>query len=235
MTQIKKRSSILYVEDDETLSFVTCDNLTLRGYAVDHCTDGQQAFEKFAHGNYDLCIFDVMLPKLDGFSLARKIREKDDQIPIIFLTAKSSKDDKIEGLTLGADDYITKPYSMEELILKIEIFLKRSRIFHTGPTPDSIVLGTLIFDTRNQELISGEEHLEMTHKEAELLQMLAASPNTVIKREEILLKVWGNDHFFSSRSLDVFISRLRKMISRDPGVKIENIHNVGYKLILPKL
>ncbi len=234
MTQTKKRSRILYVEDDETLSFVTCDNLTLRGYEVDHCIDGQQAFEKFSREPYDLCIFDVMLPKLDGFSLARRIRETNDQIPIIFLTAKSSKDDKIEGLTLGADDYITKPYSMEELILKIEIFLRRSRIFHTDQVLHSIVMGTLTFDAENQELISGTEHFKMTHKEAGLLMMLAANPNNIIKREDILLKVWGNDHFFSSRSLDVFISRLRKMLSRDPRVKIENIHNVGYKLILPE-
>ena len=227
---MNKNVNLLYVEDDETLSFVTIDNLQLRGYNVMHSKDGIDALEKFKAHRYDLCIFDVMLPKMDGFTLAKKIRETNDHIPIIFLTAKSAKEDKIQGLTLGADDYITKPYSIEELALKIEIFLKRSKIYQPENQRHFIQIGMFSFNPLNQELIAGEDHYALTHKESELLLMLSKNPNTIIKRDDILLKVWGNDHFFSSRSLDVFISRLRKILSPDAEVKIENIHNVGYKL-----
>lgn len=228
---MKEKAALLYVEDDETLSFVTRDNLEFRGYEVDHCMDGITALEMLGKRAYDLCILDVMLPKMDGFTLAMRIREKNDHIPIIFLTAKSTKEDKIHGLQLGADDYITKPYSIEELVLKIEVFLKRTRIYQPGARkPDISPVGRFMFDSINQQLIDGEQRITLTHKEAELLQILASKPNTIIKREALLMKVWGNDHFFSSRSLDVFISRLRKILSPDPSVKIENIHNVGYRL-----
>jgi DNA-binding response OmpR family regulator len=229
---MEKKARLLYVEDDETLSFVTIDNLELRGYRVDHCPDGASAMEKFASASYDLCILDVMLPRMDGFSLARSIREKNAHVPIIFLTARSSREDKIHGLTIGGDDYITKPYSIEELALKIEIFLKRSRIL----VPDAslnemIMIGKFSFEPGNQLLTCGGKRLQMTHKESELLGILARGKGSVIKREEMLMKVWGNDHFYSSRSLDVFISRLRKLLAPDPGLKIENIHNVGYRLL----
>jgi DNA-binding response OmpR family regulator len=228
---MKKKATLLYVEDDETLSFVTCDNLGLRGYEVDHCVDGITALDKMVVRPYDLCILDVMLPKMDGFTLARKIREKNDHIPIIFLTAKSTREDKILGLQLGADDYITKPYSIEELVLKIEVFLKRTRIYNPEPrNPDISRIGKFIFDHANQQLSKGENRITLTHKESELLLILASNPNSILKREALLMQVWGNDHFFSSRSLDVFISRLRKILSPDPQIKIENIHNVGYRL-----
>jgi DNA-binding response OmpR family regulator len=230
---MKTKASLLYVEDDETLSFVTRDNLELRGYEVDHCADGLTAMDKLAIQQYDICILDVMLPKMDGFTLARKIREKNDHIPIIFLTAKSTKEDKILGLQLGADDYITKPYSIEELVLKIEVFLKRTRIYQPETRkPDFSRIGKFMFDPANQLLSEGEKRVTMTHKESELLQILAGNPNAIIKREVLLMKVWGNDHFFSSRSLDVFISRLRKILSPDQQIKIENIHNVGYRLVI---
>jgi two-component system, OmpR family, response regulator VicR len=230
---MKKKASLLYVEDDETLSFVTRDNLELRGYEVEHCMDGLIALEKLAIRPYDICILDVMLPKMDGFTLARRIREKNDHIPIIFLTAKSTKEDKIHGLQLGADDYITKPYSIEELVLKIEVFLKRTRIYQPEISkPDIYSIGKFIFDPVNQQLTEGEKRTTLTYKEAELLQILAENPNVIIKREILLMKVWGNDHFFSSRSLDVFISRLRKILSPDIMVKIDNIHNVGYRLTI---
>jgi DNA-binding response OmpR family regulator len=226
-----KKTCILYAEDDETLSFVTIDSLELRGYKVDHCPDGQTAMDKFTSGSYDICILDVMLPKIDGFSLARKIREKNQQIPIIFLTARSAREDKIHGLTIGGDDYITKPYSIEELVLKIEIFMKRSRILVPADSrKETIRLGTFIFDPGNQLLTAGESRQTITHKESELLHILSQAIGSVVKREELLIKVWGNDHFYSSRSLDVFISRLRKLLAADPAIKIENIHNVGYRL-----
>jgi DNA-binding response OmpR family regulator len=228
---MREKATLLYVEDDETLSFVTRDNLELRGYEVDHCMDGMTALKKLGNRTYDLCILDVMLPKMDGFTLARRIRETNDHVPIIFLTAKSTKEDKIHGLQLGADDYITKPYSIEELVLKIEVFLKRTRIFQPEIRKSSISpIGQFMFDPINQQLIEGENRITLTHKESELLQILAENPNTILKREVLLMKVWGNDHFFSSRSLDVFISRLRKILFPDPKIKIENIHNVGYRL-----
>lgn len=227
---MNRKIKILYVEDDETLSFVTRDNLELRGYQVDHCTDGQAALKMFAGSHYDICVFDVMLPKLDGFTLARHIRGQDEQIPIIFLTAKSAKEDKIEGLRLGGDDYITKPYSIEELVLKIEIFLKRSRIFKPDNADSSFAIGRYVFRPGNQELSLGEQQVALTHRESELLLILAESVNNIVRREDILNRVWGNDHFFSSRSLDVFISRLRKHLSGDPAIRIDNVHNVGYRL-----
>lgn len=227
---MENRPRLLYAEDDETLSFVTIDNLELRGYRVVHCTDGQSALDTFAASAFDLCILDVMLPKVDGFSIARKIRETNAQIPIIFLTARSAKEDKIHGLTIGGDDYITKPYSIEELVLKIEIFLKRSRILIPSNPAKHIQIGKFIFDPGNQLLSHDNFRQTLTHKESELLNMLSVGKGSILKREELLLKVWGNDHFYSSRSLDVFISRLRKHFSSDPSIKIENIHNVGYRL-----
>lgn len=229
---MKKKANLLYVEDDETLSFVTRDNLELRGYEVDHCIDGVDALDKLAVNKYDLCILDVMLPKMDGFTLARRIRENNDHIPIIFLTAKSTREDRIHGLQQGADDYITKPYSIEELALKIEVFLKRTRIYQPETRNQNIIsIGKFMFDPANQQLSDGEKRVTLTHKESELLQILAANPDTIMKREVLLMKVWGNDHFFSSRSLDVFISRLRKILSSDPHIKIENVHNVGYRFL----
>jgi DNA-binding response OmpR family regulator len=222
---------LLYVEDDQTLSYVTRDNLELRGYEVHYCEDGLEALEKVSKNNYDLCILDVMLPKMDGFTLATRIREKDDHIPIIFLTARSTREDKIHGLKLGADDYLTKPFSIEELVLKIEVFLKRSRIAPgrelVQPFP---AIGKFIFDPDNQQLTEGKNSYTLTHREAALLHLLINNMNAIVKREEILIHVWGSDHFFSSRSLDVFISRLRKILNADPCIKIENIHNVGYRL-----
>ncbi len=228
-----RNARILYVEDDLTLSFVTRDNLERAGYTIDSCEDGITAYEKIANGNYDLYILDVMLPKIDGFTLARKIREKDEAVPILFLSAKSTRDDKIYGLQLGADDYITKPFSIEELILKIEVFLKRSSIDPSRMQKESVLrIGNFMFSKLELKLINGNEIQSLTHREAELLSFLLAHSGNILKREDILNKVWGNDHFFSSRSLDVFISRLRKLLRSDTGVKIENVHNIGYRLVI---
>jgi DNA-binding response OmpR family regulator len=224
---------ILYVEDDLTLSFVTRDNLERAGYTIDSCEDGITAYEKIANGNYDMYILDVMLPKIDGYTLARRIREKNEAVPILFLSAKSTLDDKLYGLQLGADDYITKPFSIEELILKIEVFLKRSSIDSSRLQKDTIYhLGAIAFSYSGLQLSHGKENHSLTHREAELLAYLCDHKGTILKREDILNKVWGNDHFFSSRSLDVFISRLRKLLKSDPKVKIENIHNIGYRLVI---
>lgn len=228
-----KNARILYVEDDLTLSFLTRDNLERAGYTIDSCDDGIAAYEKIANGNYDLYILDVMLPKIDGYTLARKIREKSEAVPILFLSAKSTLDDKLYGLQLGADDYITKPFSIEELILKIEVFLKRSTIDPTrAQTETQYSIGDFTFLQSSLQLIHGDEINSLTHREAELLAFFCNHRGSILKRDDILNKVWGNDHFFSSRSLDVFISRLRKLLQSDPQIKIENIHNIGYRLVV---
>lgn len=224
---------ILYVEDDLSLSFVTQDSLELRGYHITHCLDGEEALRKFANEAFDLCILDVMLPKVDGFSIAKKIRDTNTQIPILFLSAKSLKEDKIKGLQIGADDYITKPYSIEELVLKIEIFLRRSRV--TTPTPILIPISTLqigqyTLDYPNQKLNYLNTQQNLTHREADLLKILVENKNQIVKRDIILKNIWGEDDYFLGRSMDVFISRLRKYLQHDANLRIENIHGVGFRL-----
>jgi DNA-binding response OmpR family regulator len=229
MTTIFK-ANILYVEDDMTLSFVTRDSLERVGYRVVHCEDGEDGLIAYQNSLFDICIFDVMLPKLDGFSLARKIRETDTHIPILFLTAKSMKEDKIEGLSLGGDDYITKPYSIEELILKIEVFLRRSRIIDERKNQKELIrIGQYQLDTNNLVLKHAKTESSLTYKEAELLKYLSDKQGELLKREDILIAVWGDDSYYLSRSLDVFISRLRKLLAEDERIKIKNVHGIGFK------
>jgi len=222
------KAHLLYVEDDESLSFVTRDNLELQGYQVTYCEDGKKALEEFPKGNFDLCLLDVMLPEIDGFTIAKEIRQKNAQVPIIFLTAKSLKEDKIHGLRLGADDYITKPFSIEELILKIEIFLKRSQIV-IKESPTIFQIGQFNFDYKNLELSKEDSQKQLTQKEADLLKFFIENKNEVLKRAQILESLWGEDDYFMGRSLDVFISRLRKYLKADANLKIENIHGVGFR------
>jgi DNA-binding response OmpR family regulator len=219
---------ILYVEDDETLAFLTNDSLIEEGYEVTHCSDGELALKKFKNDNFDICVVDVMLPKLDGFSLAQKIRDMNSQVPIIFVTAKSMKEDKIMGLTIGADDYITKPFSIEELLLKINIFLKR-RFVNASDNKDYNV-GRYNFDFNNLTLCSGDEEIKLTQREGELLEQLILHKKDIISRKDLLERVWGKEDYFLGRSMDVFISRLRKHLSSDTNIKIENIHGVGFRL-----
>ena len=222
------KAHLLYVEDDESLSFVTRDNLLLQGYEITHFTNGREALEDIQHHAYDLCILDVMLPEMDGFTLAQEIRAFNPHVPIIFLTAKSLKEDKLHGLKIGGDDYITKPFSIEELILKIEVFLRRRNI-HQPPSPTQYRLGKYDFDHENLQLSLDGETRTLTQKEADLLRFFLDHPNQVIKRSVILEQLWGEDDYFMGRSLDVFISRLRKYLGRDDSLKIENIHGVGFK------
>jgi two-component system response regulator VicR len=228
---METKACILYVEDDLILSFVTRDNLMLKGYEVDFAEDGLKALEMTALRSYDLFIFDVMLPKMDGFTLATKIREKNVDTPIIFLTARSFMEDRIKGLQLGADDYITKPFSIEELVLKIEVFLRRSKIVPVENNRKTVItIGEYAFDIANQHLSIAGKNQTLTYRECELLKLFVENLNQIVKREQILMKVWGNDQYFSSRSLDVFISRIRKLLKSDPSIKIENIHNIGYRM-----
>ena len=220
---------ILYAEDDETLAFLTKDNLEQNQYQVSHFSDGKSSLEAFKNNNYAICILDIMLPKMDGFELASEIRKRDLEIPIIFLSAKTLKEDRIKGLRLGADDYLVKPFSIEELLLKIEIFLKRS---HKKIDNEKIIysIGKFQFDTKNYVLICGNEKINLTQRESDLLKLLLDNKNLVLKREEILTSLWGNDDYFMGRSLDVFISRLRKILSNEKGISIENLHGIGFRL-----
>ncbi len=235
---------ILFVEDDINLAFVTQDNLEAANYGVTHCDNGQIAWETFQKNNFDICVFDVMLPVLDGFSLAKKIRENDKYIPIIFLSAKSLKEDRLEGLKLGADDYLTKPFSIEELLLKIQIFLRRTEQnqpndakktlftendFKNNPE-NQIKIGKYIFDFENLTLLLDKQTQVLTLREAELIRFFAQNSNKTLKREDILLKIWGDDDYFMGRSLDVFVSRLRKFFASDENIILQNVRNVGFKL-----
>ncbi|MEL6535172.1 MAG: response regulator transcription factor [Bacteroidota bacterium] len=224
------KAHILLVEDDRNLGFVVEDNLSLKGYHITRCEDGDAGWKAFQQGGFDLCILDVMLPKQDGFSLAEQIRKVDTQVPILFLTAKSMKEDRLKGFALGGDDYILKPFSIEELIARMEVFLRRSRITPAQPEPSAPCLGEYTFDSATLTLAHPQETRRLTAREAEVLTCLLEHCPQLVKREEILLSVWGDDDYFLGRSLDVFISRLRKYLRHDPVLKITNIHGVGFQL-----
>ena len=220
---------ILLVEDDPAMSFIIKDNLEQNNFSVTVAEDGAKALRLFKSGNFALVILDIMLPKLDGFSVAREIRKTDEQIPILFLTARSMTEDKITGLSLGGDDYITKPFSMEELLLKMKIFLKRSNSTPNTFYRNEVQIGSYIF-TEEQLLLKHKAYeRRLTLKEAELIKFFANHQNTVLARDQILNKVWGSNDFFLGRSLDVFISRLRKYFSHDPNIKIINLHGIGFR------
>ena len=219
---------ILYAEDDETLAFLTQDNLEQNNYEVVHCSNGEMAIEACKNQKFDICIFDIMMPKTDGFELAENIRKSNTDIPIIFLSAKTLKEDRLKGLRLGADDYLVKPFSIEELLLKIEIFLKRSR--KNIPIEKNIyTVGKYQFDNKNFIVFNDSEKISLTQRESDLLKLFLDNKNMVLKREEILKSLWGNDDYFMGRSLDVFISRLRKILANEKGIAIENLHGIGFR------
>ncbi len=224
-------AKILYVEDDENLGFVTKDNLEEEGFEIAHFTDGKEAFRHFQKERFDLCLLDVNLPELDGFSLAEKIREQNLHIPIIFLTAKNLQEDIIEGLKIGGDDYITKPFSIEELTLRIKVFLKRNAVNKEKSESDEYQIGKYHFSFSQLLLDSEDGEQKLTHREAEVLKYLCDRQNAVIKREDILTKIWGRDDYFLGRSLDVFITRIRKMLKGDESIRIENVHGVGFRFL----
>lgn len=223
------KKKILLVEDDPNLGFVTKDVLTSKGYEVTLCEDGASAEETFLASSFHLCILDIMLPKLDGFTLARRIRKHNSSIPIIFLSAKAMEEDKLEGFATGADDYITKPFSVDELLCRIEVFLRRS-INAVVSNETVVFLGNYTFDFSNLTLRNNIIEKTLTQKEAEVLKLLYHNRERVLKREEILKHVWGDDDYFMGRSMDVFISKLRKYLKEDPSVQIVNYHGVGFKL-----
>lgn len=224
---------ILYVEDDESLSFITKDQLEMENFDVTHCINGKEGWNAFRKSEFDLCLLDVMLPQMDGFELAKKIRSVSRHVPIIFLTAKSMQEDKMEGFLLGGDDYVTKPYSFEELKFRINVFLRRRKIIEEAPK-QAISVGSYLFDYPNLDLTHNGNTRGLTQREADILYYLASRPNTVIRRSDILEDIWGKDDYFYGRSLDVFISRLRKYLSEDSQISIENVHSVGFKLNVPE-
>lgn len=223
--------NIFYVEDDKTLAFVTKDNLEQFGYQVTHFENGQLAIDDFKHNNYDLCILDIMLPIMDGFELAKRIRKINLEIPILFLSAKSQTEDRVHGLTLGADDYITKPFSMEELKLKIEVFLKRHKVLDLNSLDAPIQAGLYKLDVNNQYLLFNDSKTKLTKRETLLVHLFFDNPNHILKREDLLCKIWGDDSYFNGRSLDVFVSRIRKYLSKDSSLQIENIRSIGFRLL----
>lgn len=224
---MSKKYKVFYVEDDETLAFLTKDSLEMNHFLVTHFANGESALENFANNEYDICVLDIMVPKKDGFQIATAIRDINNEIPIIFLSAKTMKEDRIMGLKIGADDYLVKPFSIEELVLKLDIFLQRSK--KNVAEKKYLQVGKYKFDTLNYELISGDEKISLTLRENDLLKLFIQNPHRVLKREEILKSLWGNDDYFMGRSLDVFISRLRKILSDDKNIVIENLHSIGFK------
>lgn len=222
-------TKILLVEDDDSLGFVVKDNLEQEGYQIDLQTDGKKGQNAFQTNQYDICILDVMLPEMDGFTLAEYIRHSGSDVPIVFLTAKSLKEDRIKGLKIGGDDYLTKPFSIEELVLRIEAILKRTGK-KTVANSHILHVGQYTFDSKNLKLsISGDEQ-DLTHREADLLSFLIQNKNETITRDKILIAIWGDDDYFKGRSLDVFITRLRKYLGKDPAIKLTNVHGVGFRL-----
>ncbi len=219
---------ILLAEDDPSLGFVIKDGLLMKGYEVALCSDGDQAQMMFEHHSFDMCILDVMLPRKDGFTLAEFIRTTNKEIPILFITAKSMLEDKIGGFKAGGDDYLVKPFQMEELFLRMDVFFRRSARPVGGE--EILELGTYRFDPRNLTLLHPKGETVLTQKEADVLDLLWRNTDRILKREEILKKVWGDDDYFLGRSLDVFISKLRKYLREDSALEIVNYHGVGFRL-----
>ncbi len=227
MGQIK----ILLAEDDANLGMLLREYLIAKNYDTTLCEDGDKAYAEFLDNPYDLCIFDVMMPHRDGFTLAKDIRLINSKIPIIFLSAKSMKEDVLEGFKLGADDYMTKPFSMEELLVRIEAVLRRTSGAIENQQ-EEFKLGRLIFDSKKQHLVDGDNIIKLTTKESELLKLLCNNANQVLERNLALKTIWTDDNYFNARSMDVYITKLRKHLKVEPDIEIINVHGKGYKLIL---
>jgi DNA-binding response OmpR family regulator len=229
------KAKILLVEDDVNLGFVVADKLRSLNYDVTLAMDGAEGFKRYSEGEFHICILDVMMPKKDGFSLAKDIRKVNKEIPILFLSAKSDTEDKIQGFEAGCDDYLTKPFSTEELILRVKALLKRVDLsFDETKGGSQFQIGNYHFDFENYVLLFGDETRKLTKKEAEILQMFCKHRNQVLPRELVLNAVWGQDDYFVGRSLDVFVTKLRKYLSEDERVVISNIHGVGFKFEAPE-
>ncbi|MBI2429157.1 MAG: response regulator transcription factor [Ignavibacteriales bacterium] len=233
---MKPKKKILLLEDDPNLGFILSEHLEMNGFGVQLCTNGVDGLAVYKKDAPALCLVDVMMPKKDGFTFVKEVRQSDQQTPIIFLTAKSLKEDRIEGLKIGADDYITKPFSMEELLLRINAVLKRSNgTDQSEQMQTEFSIGKFKFDSSKSILqIDEKKKRSLTAKESELLCVLALHSNSLVEREKILQSVWGNDSYYNARSMDVYISKLRKYLKPDPSVSIVNAHGKGYKLLVDR-
>ncbi|PBQ32793.1 DNA-binding response regulator [Sphingobacteriaceae bacterium] len=229
----KEKLKILLAEDDLNLGVLLVDYLETEGFDVKLCKDGELALKAFQTNGFDLCLFDVMMPKLDGFSLAKLVRTKDKKIPLIFITARSLKEDKLKGYDLDADDYITKPFDEEELLWKIKAVIRRIPESRSETKIASVALGHYIFDFNNQSLIINGKTKRITEKESDILNYLSEHRNKVIKRDEMLKTLWGESDYFFGRSLDVFITKIRKYLKEDPTLSIENVFGVGFIFNVP--
>lgn len=229
MTEIKPR--VLLAEDDPNLGHLLQEYLDAKGFVTELATNGKEGFDKFRKGTWDICLLDVMMPVKDGYTLAKEIREITKDVPIVFLTAKSMKEDTIEGFNAGADDYITKPFSMEELLLRLKAILRRTKGSVANADQTSFTVGEYTFDSQRQMLEYGSKTQKLTSKESDLLRLLALHKNDVLDRSLALNSIWGDDSYFNSRSMDVYIAKLRKYLKEDPTVEIMNIHGKGFRLI----
>lgn len=236
MTQTKK--NILLVEDDINFGIILRDYLRMNGFDVTLARNGMEGYERFKKDYYDLIILDVMMPYKDGFTLAKEIRERNQQVPLIFLTAKTLKEDILKGYKIGADDYVNKPFDSEVLLYKIKALLNRRATPARDETPEPVYfkIGDFSFDSKLRQLrYRHEKPIKLSPKEAKLLKMLAMHKNDLMPREKALTKIWQDDNYFTSRSMDVYIAKLRKYLKRDPNIKISNIHGAGFRLIDPSV
>ncbi len=225
---------ILLLEDDPNLGFVIREHLEAHGFGVTLRTNGVEGLEETRKATFDLLLVDVMMPKKDGFTFTKEFRAKDAATPIIFLTAKALKEDRVEGFRIGGDDYVTKPFSIDELLLRIKAVLRRTKGAQSKDAGEELFrIGKLSFDARRQLLTGSKRDQNLTSREAQLLRLFASRPNQVVERSEILTSVWGDDNIFNGRSLDVFVSKLRKYLAADPALEIKNVHGKGYRLVVP--
>ena len=227
------KATILLAEDDMSLAFMIKDTLEDEGYNVTHCSDGQMAINQFDKEEVDLCLLDIMMPNRDGYYVAKKIRQQSDVIPILFLSTKSQEEDKLKGYDSGADDYLAKPFSILELLKKVEVFLRRSKKMYAD-ADKLLQVGNLKFSYIELKLFASGETFNITQKEADLLKFFCEYPNRAVKREEVLINVWGKNDFFLGRSMDVYITRLRKYLKADPSIMLETIHGIGFRFTVPE-
>lgn len=224
-------ATVLLVEDEAALALIIKDSLEMRGFTVQHAADGEQGLRLFRQQPPDIVVADIMLPRLDGFSLGEQLRRENQTIPLIFLTARSQPADVVRGFELGGNDYLKKPFSMDELVVRIQAQLNRLSLPTSSPPHEPLTIGRYVFAYTQQKLRLAETEIELTNREAELLKRLYDHRNQVLERSTVLLDLWGQDHFFNGRSLDVFVTRLRRYLRDDPQVQILNVRGIGYKLI----
>lgn len=232
MNQPMPKARILLLEDDPNLGLIIEESLVHEGFPVTLCRDGEEGLTAFAVGDFELCLVDVMMPRLDGFEFARRLRARGDETPLIFLTARALTEDKVEGFRIGCDDYVTKPFSVEELLLRIEAVLRRAGHAPSEPAPERIALGKYLFSRPDQTLERDGKVRQLTGREADLLELLCLHRERTLERSFALLRLWGDDSYHAGRSMDVFISRLRKYLQDDSRVEIRTVHGQGYKLII---